>query len=143
MGDDWPDLTVMRRAAIACAPPGAHDEVRAMAHHVTTRTAGDGAAREFCDLLLMAHGVYAAELDKTAKDYPYSTLIVNKTNIDSTTAAMAAVPSEYIPQLQYGKFDDPAAAVAEMRQKLKDVGYEDARASIQADMDAWKAARGL
>ena len=24
-----------------------------------------------------------------------------------------------------------------------DVGYEDARASIQADMDAWKAARGL
>jgi putative aldouronate transport system substrate-binding protein len=84
-----------------------------------------------------------AELDKTAKDYPYSTLIVNKTNIDSTTAAMAAVLSEYIPQLQYGKFDDPAAAVAEMRQKLKDVGYEDARASIQADMDAWKAARGL
>ena len=26
---------------------------------------------------------------------------------------------------------------------LKDVGYEDARASIQADMDAWKAARGM
>lgn len=84
-----------------------------------------------------------AELDKTAKDYPYSTLLVNKPNIDSTTAAMAAVLAEYIPQLQYGKFADPAAAVAEMRQKLKDVGYEDARASIQADMDAWKTARGL
>jgi hypothetical protein len=84
-----------------------------------------------------------AELDKTAKDYPYSTLLVNKPNIDSTTAAMAAVLAEYIPQLQYGKFADPAAAVAEMRQKLKDVGYEEARASIQADMDAWKTARGL
>jgi ABC-type glycerol-3-phosphate transport system substrate-binding protein len=84
-----------------------------------------------------------AALDARAKDYPYSTLIVNKQNIDSTLAAMAGVLSEYIPQLQYGKFDDPAAAVAEMRQKLKDVGYEDARASIQADMDAWKAARGL
>jgi hypothetical protein len=84
-----------------------------------------------------------AKLDAVAKDYPYSTLIVNKQNIDSTLAAMAGVLSEYIPQLQYGKFDDPAAAVAEMRQKLKDVGYEDARASIQADMDAWKAARGL
>ncbi len=31
MGDDWPDLPVMRRAAIACAPPAAHDEVRAIA----------------------------------------------------------------------------------------------------------------
>ena len=84
-----------------------------------------------------------AELDAVAKDYPYSTLLINKPNIDSTTAAMAAVLAEYIPQLQYGKFDDPAAAVAEMRQKLKDVGYEEARASIQADLDAWKAARTL
>ncbi len=84
-----------------------------------------------------------AELNATAKDYPYSTLIINKSNIDPTLAAMAGVLSEYIPQLAYGKFEDPAAAVAEMRQKLKDVGYEDARAAIQADMDAWKKARGL
>ena len=84
-----------------------------------------------------------AKLDATAKQYPYSTLQFNKANIDPTLAAMAGVLSEYIPQLAYGKFEDPAAAVAEMRQKLKDVGYEDARASMQADMDAWKAARGL
>jgi ABC-type glycerol-3-phosphate transport system substrate-binding protein len=84
-----------------------------------------------------------AELDATAKDYPYSTLVINKAAIDPTIAAMAGVLSEYIPQLQYGKFDDPAAAIAEMRQKLKDVGYEDARAAIQTEMDAWKAERGL
>lgn len=84
-----------------------------------------------------------AELDAVAKDYTYSTLIINKPAVESTLAAMAGVLSEYIAQLQYGKFDDPAAAVAEMRQKLNDVGYEEARASIQADMDAWKAARGL
>ena len=84
-----------------------------------------------------------AELNASAKDYPYSTLRVNKANIDPTLAAMSGVLSEYIPQLQYGKFDDPEAAIAEMRQKLKDVGYEDARASIQADMDAWAAERGL
>jgi len=84
-----------------------------------------------------------AELDKTAKDYPYSTLIFNKSAIDPTLAAIASVLSEYIPQLAYGKYDDPAAAIAEMRQKLKDAGYEDARASIQADMDAWVTARGL
>lgn len=84
-----------------------------------------------------------AELDAAAKDYPYSTLLFNKDAINPTLAAMSGVLTEYIPQLQYGKFADPAAAIAEMRQKLKDVGYEDVRASIQADMDAWKAARGL
>ncbi|HEX2540782.1 MAG TPA: 3-deoxy-D-manno-octulosonate 8-phosphate phosphatase [Caldimonas sp.] len=59
MGDDWPDLPLMRRAAFACAPPHAHIEARAAAHHVTTAAAGFGAAREFCDLLLVAAGRYA------------------------------------------------------------------------------------
>ena len=35
MGDDWPDLPVMRRCAFACAPVNAHAEVLAVAHHVT------------------------------------------------------------------------------------------------------------
>ena len=59
MGDDWPDLPILRRAAFACAPPHAHVEVRAVAHHVTAAAAGHGAAREFCDLLLVASGRYA------------------------------------------------------------------------------------
>ncbi|MGP1630611.1 MAG: KdsC family phosphatase [Giesbergeria sp.] len=59
MGDDWPDLPMMRRARFACAPPGAHAEVRASAHHITQAPAGSGAAREFCDLLLVASGRYA------------------------------------------------------------------------------------
>jgi 3-deoxy-D-manno-octulosonate 8-phosphate phosphatase (KDO 8-P phosphatase) len=59
IGDDWPDLPLMRCAAFACAPPGAHIETRAAAHHVTTARAGFGAAREFCDLLLVAAGRYA------------------------------------------------------------------------------------
>ena len=59
MGDDWPDLPVMRRAAFACAPSNAHIEVQTIAHHVTQRRGGDGAVREFCDLLLVASGRYA------------------------------------------------------------------------------------
>jgi 3-deoxy-D-manno-octulosonate 8-phosphate phosphatase (KDO 8-P phosphatase) len=59
MGDDWPDLPLMTRASFACAPANAHAEVRAVAHHVTTARGGDGAARECCDLLLMASGRYA------------------------------------------------------------------------------------
>ena len=59
MGDDWPDLPLLSRAAFACAPPQAHAEVRARAHHVTVAAAGYGAARECCDLLLCAAGRYA------------------------------------------------------------------------------------
>ncbi len=62
IGDDWPDLPVMRRCAFACAPANAHLEVRQMAHHVTTPRGGEGAAREFCDLLLVASGRYASLL---------------------------------------------------------------------------------
>jgi putative aldouronate transport system substrate-binding protein len=77
-------------------------------------------------------------LDAVAEDYPYSTLLINKDAIDPTLSAMSSVLTQYVPQLALGKFDDPAAAIAEMRQALKDAGYEDARASIQADLDAWK-----
>ncbi len=59
MGDDWPDLPLMTRAAFACAPANAHVEVRAVAHHVTLARGGFGAARECCDLLLTAAGRYA------------------------------------------------------------------------------------
>lgn len=62
MGDDWPDLPLLTRSAFACAPANAHVEVRAIAHHVTAARGGDGAAREFCDLLLMAAGRYASLL---------------------------------------------------------------------------------
>ena len=62
MGDDWPDLPLMTRASFACAPANAHAEVRAVAHHVTAARGGDGAARECCDLLLMAAGRYASLL---------------------------------------------------------------------------------
>ena len=62
MGDDWPDLPLLRRAGFAAAPPNAHAEVRALVHHVTTASGGQGAAREFCDLLLIAAGRYAGLL---------------------------------------------------------------------------------
>lgn len=64
IGDDWPDLPLLTRAAFACAPANAHAEVRAVAHHVTAATGGHGAAREFCDLLLMAAGRYATLLQQ-------------------------------------------------------------------------------
>jgi 3-deoxy-D-manno-octulosonate 8-phosphate phosphatase (KDO 8-P phosphatase) len=63
MGDDWPDLPVLRRVAFPVAPPHAHAEVRANVRYVTQAAAGQGAAREFCDLLLVASGRYAQLLE--------------------------------------------------------------------------------
>ena len=66
MGDDWPDLAVLRRCAFACAPPHAHAEVKAIAQHVTQAPGGGGAVRELCDLLLVASGKYAGLLAESA-----------------------------------------------------------------------------
>jgi 3-deoxy-D-manno-octulosonate 8-phosphate phosphatase (KDO 8-P phosphatase) len=64
MGDDWPDLPVLTRCQFACAPPNAQAEVLAMADFVTVRAGGDGAARELCDLLLVASGQYVKLFDE-------------------------------------------------------------------------------
>lgn len=64
MGDDWPDLSVMQRCALACAPCNAHAEAKTVAHYITGARGGDGAAREFCDLLLTASGRYEALLEE-------------------------------------------------------------------------------
>ncbi len=59
MGDDWPDLPLLSRAALACVPAQAHAENKALAHHTTERAGGHGAARELCDIILTAQGHYA------------------------------------------------------------------------------------
>lgn len=59
IGDDWPDLPLLVRAGFAAAPANAHAEVKAVAHHVSALAGGAGAARELCDLLLVASGAYA------------------------------------------------------------------------------------
>ena len=56
MGDDLVDLPVLRRCGFACAPPEAHERVRANAHYVTRAPAGGGAAREACEFVLRAQG---------------------------------------------------------------------------------------
>lgn len=67
MGDDWPDLPVLRRCALACAPAQAHVEVRTIAHHVTQLPGGAGAVREICDLLLVATGHYVELLETASR----------------------------------------------------------------------------
>lgn len=62
MGDDWPDLPVMQRCAVACAPANAHPENLAVADWVTPLEGGHGAVRQWCDVLLLATGHYTTQL---------------------------------------------------------------------------------
>jgi len=56
MGDDLPDLPVLRRCGLACAPKEAVELVRQHAHYITRASAGAGAAREVCEFVLHAQG---------------------------------------------------------------------------------------
>lgn len=52
IGDDLPDLPLMRAVAHSFAVADAHPQVRRAAAHVTRLPGGAGAVREVCDLLL-------------------------------------------------------------------------------------------
>jgi len=56
VGDDLPDIPVLRRVALAVAVANAVPEVRDAAGFVTRSAGGHGAVREFCEALLRARG---------------------------------------------------------------------------------------
>lgn len=58
MGDDLPDLPVMRRCGLALTVPGAPALIKQHAHHVTCCAGGRGAVREVCEILMHAQGTY-------------------------------------------------------------------------------------
>lgn len=62
MGDDLPDLPVLRRCGLAFSVPGAPHIVRSHAHYVTENAGGRGAVREACEFLMRAQGTLEAQL---------------------------------------------------------------------------------
>jgi 3-deoxy-D-manno-octulosonate 8-phosphate phosphatase (KDO 8-P phosphatase) len=64
LGDDLPDLTVMKRVGLAVAVGDAADEVKKAAHYVTAKNGGKGAARELIELILKSQGVWERMIDK-------------------------------------------------------------------------------
>jgi len=59
LGDDLPDLPLIRRVGLGMAVANGNAFVRGQAHAVTVARGGDGAAREFCELILHAQGKLA------------------------------------------------------------------------------------
>lgn len=68
MGDDLPDLPLMRRAGYSAAPADAREEVRAAADYVTHVPAGQGAVREIAERILKAQGKWAEVLRRYAQE---------------------------------------------------------------------------
>ncbi len=62
MGDDLPDLPVLRRCGLAFSVPGAPQIVRSHVHYVTENAGGRGAVREACEFLMRAQGTLEAQL---------------------------------------------------------------------------------
>jgi 3-deoxy-D-manno-octulosonate 8-phosphate phosphatase (KDO 8-P phosphatase) len=62
MGDDLLDLPVIARVGLSASPADAVDEVRSRVDFVSRAAGGDGAAREFVELVLKAQGRWEALL---------------------------------------------------------------------------------
>jgi 3-deoxy-D-manno-octulosonate 8-phosphate phosphatase (KDO 8-P phosphatase) len=62
VGDDLPDLPLMRRVGLAIAVADAVAEIRECAHFVTRKPGGRGAAREVVELILKAQDKWRESL---------------------------------------------------------------------------------
>lgn len=65
IGDDLPDLPIMRRVGLAVAVANAMPEILTVADHTTEASGGRGAIREFAEQLLRARGQW----DGVVHDY--------------------------------------------------------------------------
>ena len=54
VGDDLPDLPLLRRVGFSVAVSNAHDKVKTECDYTTDKAGGYGAVREVCDLVLHA-----------------------------------------------------------------------------------------
>ncbi len=64
IGDDLPDLAVMRHVGLAVAVADAASEVRAAAHYTTRAGGGGGAVRELIEMILTSQKRWAELLGK-------------------------------------------------------------------------------
>jgi 3-deoxy-D-manno-octulosonate 8-phosphate phosphatase (KDO 8-P phosphatase) len=64
IGDDLPDLPLLRRVGLAIAVGNAVPEVKNAAHYTTKASAGHGAVREAVELILKSKGIWKAMIDQ-------------------------------------------------------------------------------
>jgi 3-deoxy-D-manno-octulosonate 8-phosphate phosphatase (KDO 8-P phosphatase) len=64
IGDDLPDLPLLRRAGLAVAVGDAVPEVKEAAHYTTRAVSGHGAVREAVEVILKSKGIWEEMIDK-------------------------------------------------------------------------------
>ena len=64
VGDDLPDIPLMRRVGLAVAVGDAVEDVKQVAHYTTQALAGRGAVREAVELILKSKGIWEEMIDK-------------------------------------------------------------------------------
>ena len=64
MGDDLPDICVLKKIGLSCAPADAVQEVIETAEFISSKNGGRGAIREMCDFILKSTGKYDLIMEK-------------------------------------------------------------------------------
>jgi len=67
IGDDLIDVPILKRVGFAVSVPNGMEEVKAIAHHVTTKPGGRGAVREICELILKSQNKWDEATSKYFK----------------------------------------------------------------------------
>jgi 3-deoxy-D-manno-octulosonate 8-phosphate phosphatase (KDO 8-P phosphatase) len=62
MGDDLPDLPLLRRVALSLSVPHASVIIKECCDYITSTQAGAGAVREVCELIMQAQGTFKTML---------------------------------------------------------------------------------
>jgi len=58
MGDDMPDISLMKLTGISAATADAHETIKQYADIITVNKGGHGAVRELCETILKAQGLW-------------------------------------------------------------------------------------
>jgi len=64
IGDDLPDVEVLKRVGFAVSVPNGTPEAKQVAHYVTKNRGGEGAVREVIELIMKAQGVWPNHLPR-------------------------------------------------------------------------------
>jgi len=68
LGDDLPDLAILRRVGLPAVVGNATADARACAAWTATRDGGRGAVRELAEALLTARGVWSERVEAYVRD---------------------------------------------------------------------------
>ena len=63
MGDDYPDLPLIRRVGLGLTTANAHWVIQEHSHWQSQYSGGEGAVRQACDLIMLAQGTFDSGLE--------------------------------------------------------------------------------